>query len=65
MPLIPIVVTLIVVGVLLWLVGMIPMDATILKVIRILVIICVVLWILSIFLGGWGSLDAIRVGHRP
>ena len=49
MSLITVVVVLIVVGVLLWLVGMIPMDATIHKIIRVVVIIAVVLWLLRAF----------------
>jgi hypothetical protein len=45
-----VVITLIVVGVLLWLVNtMIPMDANIKKIINVVVVICVVLWLLSVF----------------
>lgn len=48
MSLIGLVITLIVVGVLLWLVNAyIPMDSTIKKIINIVVIIVVVLWLLS------------------
>lgn len=39
------IVTLIIVGVVLYLVRLIPMDATIQKIISVLVILCVVLWI--------------------
>jgi hypothetical protein len=63
MPLITVVITLIVVGVLLWLVeAYIPMDAAIKKIIVTVVIIAVVLWLLSLFvgLGHWGN---IRVGR--
>ena len=58
MPLITVVVVLIVVGVLLWLVGMIPMDATIHMIIRVVVIIGVVLWLLRAFgvIGAVGGL---------
>jgi membrane-bound ClpP family serine protease len=50
MPLITLVVTLIVVGVLLYLLEVyVPMDATIKRIIHIVVIIAVVLWLLSAF----------------
>jgi uncharacterized membrane protein YhdT len=50
MSLISIVITLIVVGVLLWLVNAyIPMDAKIKKILNIVVVICVVVWLLSAF----------------
>jgi hypothetical protein len=65
MPLITIVITLIVVGVLLWLVNTyVPMDAKIKQVLNVVVLICVILWILNLFLGG-GALNAVnnvRVG---
>lgn len=63
MPLLNVVVTLIVVGVLLWLVNTyIPMDAKIKKVLNIVVIVAVVLWLLSAF-GLIGNLGNIRVGR--
>jgi hypothetical protein len=50
MSLISLVVTLIIVGVLLWLVNTyIPMDGKIKKILNIVVVICVVLWLLSVF----------------
>ena len=50
MPLMNIVITLIVVGVLLWLVNnYIPMDRKIKKILNIVVVIVVVLWLLSAF----------------
>lgn len=55
MPLISLVITLIVVGVLLWLVNQhIPMDANIKRILNVVVIVVVVIWILSLFvpLGG-------------
>ncbi|HVC49134.1 MAG TPA: Thivi_2564 family membrane protein [Burkholderiales bacterium] len=62
MPLIQLVVTLIVVGVLLWLVNTyIPMQTTIKKIINAVVIIAVVLWLLSAF-GLLGFLSGIHVG---
>jgi hypothetical protein len=62
MPLISLVVTLIVVGVLLWLVNAyIPMEATIKKIVNVVVIIAVVLWILNL-LGVFGHLSNVRIG---
>ena len=50
MPLINLIVTLIVVGVLLWLVNAyIPMDGKIKKILNIVVVICVVVWLLYAF----------------
>lgn len=62
MPLVQLVITLIVVGVLLWAMNTyIPMDAKIRNIINIVVVVAVVLWLLRIF----GLLDyasGIRVG---
>jgi len=61
MSLISLVVTLIVVGVLLWLVNTyIPMDAKIKQILNIVVVIAVVLWLLSVF-GVIGSLHTVQV----
>lgn len=60
MPLITIVLTLVVVGVLLWLLTLIPMDAKIRNIINVLVIIFVVLWILQV-IGVWGYLGNVTV----
>ena len=61
MSLIAIVITLIVVGVLLWLVNTyIPMDGKIKKVLNIVVMVVVVLWLLNVF-GVWGHLQSVRV----
>jgi hypothetical protein len=50
MPLINLIVTLIVVGILLWLVNTyIPMDGKIKKILNIVVVICVVVWLLYAF----------------
>jgi len=50
MPLTSLVITLIVVGVLLWLVNTyIPMDGKIKKILNIVVVICVVIWVLYAF----------------
>lgn len=62
MPLINVVVTLIVVGVLLWLVNAyIPMDSKIKQILNIVVVIAVILWLLQAF-GVIGSLSGIRIG---
>lgn len=62
MPLINLVVTLIVVGVLLWLVNTyIPMDRKIKKILNIVIVIAVVLWLLNVF-GLLAGLGSIRVG---
>ena len=63
MPLVNVVFTLIVVGVLLWLINrFIPMDGKIKQILNIVVVIAVVLWLLSAF-GLIGSLGNIRVGR--
>ena len=50
MSLISLIVTLIVIGVLLWLVNSyIPMDGKIKKILNIVVVICVVVWLLYVF----------------
>ena len=50
MSLISLVITLIVVGVLLWLINTyIPMDGKIKKILNVVVVICVVLWVLVAF----------------
>jgi len=69
MPLINIVISLIVVGVLLWLVNnYIPMDSKIKSILNVVVVVGVVLWLLSAF-GLLGSLSSYRVGalseHHP
>jgi len=62
MPLLQIVLTLIVVGVLLWLVNrFIPMAGSIKSILNAVVVIGVVLWLLNVF-GLFHSLSRIRVG---
>ena len=61
MSLISLIVTLIVVGVLLWLVNTyIPMDGKIKKILNVVVVICVVVWLLYAF-GILNHADEIRV----
>jgi hypothetical protein len=62
MPLINLIITLIVVGVLLWLVNTyIPMDRKIKSILNVVIVIAVVLWLLSAF-GLLGNMTGIRVG---
>ena len=62
MPLIQLVIVLVVFGVLLWAINSyIPMDATIKKILNVVVILVVILFILSAF-GLLGSMSSIRVG---
>ena len=66
MPLINLVITLIVVGVLLWLVNTyIPMDGKIKSILNAVIVIAVILWLLQVFgiIGSIGSLNNIRVGR--
>jgi hypothetical protein len=59
--LISLIVTLIIVGVLLWLVNSyMPMDGKIKKILNVVVVICVVIWLLSAF-GVIGHAGDIRV----
>jgi len=61
MNLIGLVLTLVVVGVLLWLLNnYVPMDAKIKRIINIVVVIVVVIWLLQVF-GLLGSLQNIRI----
>lgn len=63
MPLINVVVTLIVVGVLLWLINtFIPMDGKIKNLLNIVVVIAVVIWLLNAF-GLMGNIRNLRVGQ--
>lgn len=63
MPLVQVLLTLIVVGVLLWLVNrFIPMQSSIKSILNGVVVIVVVLWLLQVF-GLLSSLTNLRVGH--
>jgi hypothetical protein len=60
--LINLVIALAILGVGLWLINnYIPMDATIKKVLNVVIVIAVVLWLLSVF-GVLGPISGIRVG---
>jgi len=63
MPLTQVVITLVVVGVLLWLINrFIPMQSSIKSILNGVVVICVVLWIVNLF-GFFSSLSHIHVGR--
>jgi len=63
MPLIQLVIVLVVFGVILWAINTyIPMDATIKKILNVVVIVAVVLWLLTAF-GILGSLSGMHVGR--
>ena len=61
MPLMTVIMVLIVVGVLLWLVNLIPMQGAIKSILNAVVVIAVVLWLLNIF-GLFNTFSHIRVG---
>jgi hypothetical protein len=62
MSLINLIVSLVVVGVLLWLVNrFIPMEARIKSILNVVVIIAVILWLLSVF-GIINAFSGIRIG---
>jgi uncharacterized membrane protein len=62
--LISIIVTLVVIGLVLYLVDLIPMDGAIKRIIRIIVIIAVVLWLLQAF-GFIGSISGLLHPAHP
>ena len=63
MPLMNVLLTLIVVGVVLWLINTyIPMDGKIKQILNIVAVIAVVVWLLRVF-GVWGNLGNVRVGR--
>lgn len=62
MPLIQLVIILVVVGLILWVINSyIPMQSTIKKILNVVVVICVIVWLLSVF-GLIGNISTIRVG---
>jgi hypothetical protein len=63
MPLVTVVVTLAIVGLLLWLVNrFIPMQGQIKGILNGVVVIVIILWLLKVF-GLFGYLSQFRVGH--
>ncbi|MBK5967724.1 MULTISPECIES: Thivi_2564 family membrane protein [Thiorhodovibrio] len=62
MPLITLIVTLAVVGLILWAINTyLPMDGKIKKILNVVVVIIVILWLLQVF-GLLPSLSAMRIG---
>ncbi len=62
MPLITLIVTLVVVGLILWLINnYLPMDGKIKKILNVVVVIAVILWLLSVF-GLMAPLTSMQVG---
>lgn len=49
--LIEIVIVLVIVGLILWVLQQIPMDATVARIIRVVVIVCVCIWLLYVLVG--------------
>ncbi len=62
MPLVTLVITLAVVGVLLWLVNLIPMQGTIKGILNAVVVIAVVVWMLKV-LNLFHYVTQFKVGH--
>jgi type IV secretory pathway TrbL component len=64
--LISIVVALVLACLILWAITQFPLDATIVKLIRVVVVVAVVLWLLNVLLGfGWGNFGNLPLGrHR-
>ena len=62
MPLIQLVIVLVVVGLILWVINSyIPMQSTIKRILNVVVVVCVIVWLLSVF-GFIGNILSIRVG---
>lgn len=53
--LVQLVISLVIIGLVLWVVGQLPIDDTIKRIINVVVIVCVVLWLLSVLLGYSGG----------
>jgi hypothetical protein len=60
MPLLTIIITLIVVGVVMWLINLIPMQPTIKRIINTIIVIVIVIWLMRVF-GLWSYLGNIHV----
>lgn len=63
MPLINLVITLIVVGLALWLINrFIPMASSIKTILNVVVVVAVVIWVLQA-VGLWGEMSSFRIGR--
>ena len=63
-PLIQILVTLLIVGVILWGITQIPMDAAIARIIRVVVILFVCIWLIYLLAGMFGAGPVFSPYHR-
>ncbi len=64
MPLITLVITLIVVGMALWLINrFVPMAASIKTILNVVVVVFVIVWVLQA-VGLWGDVSSYRIGRR-
>ncbi len=63
-PLVQILVTLLIVGVILWGITQIPMDAAIARIIRVIVIVFVAIWLIYLLAGMFGSGPVFYPYHR-
>jgi len=63
MPLLHLILILVLVGVVLWVINRyIPMQYTMKRILNVVVIICVIVWLLSVF-GVIGNISGIRIGR--
>jgi predicted membrane protein len=63
MPLLSIVITLVVIGVVLWLINSyIPMASGIKNLLNVVVVVCACVWVLQVF-GLWGRVTSYRFMH--
>jgi hypothetical protein len=62
---IQLVVALVIVGLLLWVIEQIPMDATIARIIRVVVIVAVCIWLLMLLVSLFGSGGSLLPGPAP
>jgi hypothetical protein len=63
MPLLHLIIVLVVVGLVLWVINSyIPMQATIKRILNVVVVFAVIIWLLSVF-GVIGNISAIRIGR--
>ena len=63
MPLLHLILILVLVGVVLWVINRyIPMQSTMKRILNVVVIICVIVWLLSVF-GVIGNISGIRIGR--
>lgn len=61
MSLITLILTLIFIGIIMWLINsLLPMDPLIKRIINIVIIIAVIIWLLRIF-GVWGEISSVKI----